>query len=92
LLAVVDVTFVAGSHILENRLDFPVLFFVKPDLVRVHIAVFIIILVVESHLPQNVFLFVTHRRELVIRVVLLEEAVSMLMTLQHRQDTRFQVV
>jgi len=86
------VTFVAARHIFENRLDLPILFFVKPDIVRVHIAVLVIILVVESHLPQNVFLFVTLRRELVIGVVLLEEAVSMLMTLQHRQDTRFQVV
>lgn len=89
LFSVINMTFISAGHVFEIRLDLPIFFFVEPNIVTVHIAVFIVIFVVEAHLPQNVFLFMTLRRELVIGVVLLEEAVSVFMALQHCQNTSF---
>ena len=92
LLSVINMTLIPTGDILKNWLYLPILLLIKPHLVRIHITVLVIVLVIEAHLPENVFLFVALRGELVIGVVLLEEAVAVLVALQHRQDARLQVV
>ena len=83
---------IPAGNILENRHDLPILLLIEPDVMRVHIAVLIVILIVEAHLPQNVLLLMPLRGELIVGVVLLEEAVAVFVALKHGQDACFQVV
>ena len=58
LFSVINVALITASHIFEDRLDLAVLLLFEPHIMRVQVAIFIVVFVVESDLSQMVFLFV----------------------------------